>query len=460
MTQTPIRFFNTLSRQSEAFTPMKKGEVGLYVCGPTVYDYAHIGNLRTYLFVDLLTRALRFNDLRVNHVMNITDVGHLVSDGDTGEDKMEKGARQQQKSAWQIAKDFEQAFFADMAQLNIASPSITCRATEHIQEQIDFISELEKKGFTYMTQDGVYFDSSKQADYGKLARLDRAGLEAGKRVDMAEKKQVTDFALWKFSGKRQRQMEWPSPWGVGFPGWHIECSAMAEKYLGKRFDIHVGGEDHIPVHHTNEIAQCEAKNGHIQANVWLHGFFLNLNKEKISKSGTSLRLKTLTDKGFDPLAYRYLILTGHYRSQLSFTWESLSGAQTALRRLKRRVAELPEGGEVDTAFLNRFVAFINDDLNMPRALSLVSELLDSELDGATKRATLMCFDQIFGLKVDQPEQAHIPDDIYQLAEERKALKAARKFAEADAIRDKLLAMGYKVSDGKDGNIDIQIHISH
>ncbi|RXJ67887.1 cysteine--tRNA ligase [Veronia nyctiphanis] len=454
MTEKTLTFFNTLSRASEAFHPLKPNAVGMYVCGPTVYDYAHVGNLRTYLFVDVLNRTLRLNGYEVNHVMNITDVGHLVSDGDTGEDKMEKGARKQKKTAWEIAKEFEKAFFDDMARLNIHRPSVICRATEHIQEQIDFISALEHSDFTYRTEDGVYFDSSKLADYGKLAKLDREGLTAGKRVDMAGKKNVTDFALWKFSGDRQRQMEWPSPWGIGFPGWHIECSAMAEKYLGERFDIHVGGEDHIPVHHTNEIAQCEAKNGHIQANYWLHGFFLNLNKEKISKSGTSLRLQTLLDKGYDPMAYRYLVLTGHYRSHLSFTWDSLTAAQKAVRRLKLKMADLPEGGTADPRFTERFMVFINDDLNMPRALSLVSEVLDSDLSNADKRSTLMFFDQIFGLELDQPEQALIPDEIYQLAVERQSLKVARKFSEADAIRDKVLSLGYKISDGPNGEISV------
>ncbi|TKF30248.1 cysteine--tRNA ligase, partial [Vibrio sp. F13] len=297
-----LQLFNTLNRTLSPFYTIQPRKVGLYACGPTVYDYAHVGNLRTYLFVDVLKRVLQINGYQVNHVMNITDVGHLVSDGDTGEDKMEKGARKQEKSAWDIATFFEDAFFTDLERLNILKPSITCRATDHIQEQISFIQSLEAKGYTYQTSDGIYFDTEKLPDYGKLARLDKEGLEAGIRVDMAEKNHPTDFALWKFTGEQKRQMEWTSPWGNGFPGWHIECSAMAEKYLGETFDIHIGGEDHIPIHHTNEIAQCQAKNGHVQANFWLHGYFLNINNEKISKSGSTLRLESLIDKGYDPLA--------------------------------------------------------------------------------------------------------------------------------------------------------------
>ena len=303
MTKSELKLFNTMERNVSVFKPIQDGKVGLYACGPTVYDDAHIGNLRTYLFVDVLKRVLKLNGYEVNHVMNITDVGHLVSDADTGEDKMEKGARKQQKSAWDIAKYFEKAFLHDLKNLNISLPKVTCRATDHIQDQIAFIESLEEKGFTYKTNDGIYFNTEKIADYGKLAQLDKQGLSAGIRVDMADKKSHTDFALWKFSGNRKRQMEWSSPWGIGFPGWHIECSAMAEKYLGEEFDIHIGGEDHIAVHHTNEIAQCQAKNGHVQARYWLHGYFLQLNDEKLSKSGTSITLSTLIDRGYDPLAY-------------------------------------------------------------------------------------------------------------------------------------------------------------
>lgn len=451
MSQSKLQLFNTLGRTLEPFNTIKSGKVGLYACGPTVYDYAHAGNLRTYLFVDVLRRTLELNGYDVNHVMNITDVGHLVSDADTGEDKMEKGARKQNKSAWEIAKYFEDAFLDDLTSLNITQPSIICRATEHIQEQIKFVRELEQKGFTYQTSDGVYFDSAKLPDYGKLAKLDREGLEAGIRVEMAEKKSPTDFALWKFSGDTPRQMEWESPWGVGFPGWHIECSAMAEKYLGEVFDIHVGGEDHIPVHHTNEIAQCQAKNGHVQANYWLHGFFLQLNKEKISKSGTSLRLDALIEKGYDPLAYRYLVLTSHYRSHLSFTWESLDAAQTALKRLKTKMSALPEGGKVDQTYIERFMSLINNDLAMPQAMALMWELLGSALNDADKKATARYFDRVFGLDLDKVDEEEVPREIMELVDLRLQMKKQKEYQQADEIRQKVTELGYRINDAGDSS---------
>lgn len=449
MNQTTLNLFDTMKRQIISFNAIKNGEVSLYACGPTVYDYAHIGNLRTYLFVDTLKRVFTLNDYQVNHVMNITDVGHLVSDGDTGEDKMEKGARKQNKSAWEIARYFEDIFFNDLAKLNISRPNITCRATEHIQEQIEFIQSLEEQGFTYLTEDGVYFDTRKLNDYGKLARLDKLGLSPGKRIELGDKKSPTDFALWKLSEKRQRQMEWPSPWGIGFPGWHIECSAMAEKYLGKQFDIHIGGEDHIPVHHTNEIAQCEAKNGHIQANYWLHGYFLKLDNEKISKSGVSLTLNTLIEKGFDPLDYRYLTLTSHYRSHLNFTWQGLAGAQKARRRLITKLQSLPKGGKIDPSYQSQFVGFINQDFNMPRALALVWAILDSHLNSADKRATLVYFDQVFGLDMEREVKLIIPAEIEELAQQRHQLKQQGNYQGADQIRAELETLGYRINDSAD-----------
>jgi len=446
MKQPTLQVFNTLNRTLSPFHTIEPKKVGLYACGPTVYDYAHIGNLRTYIFVDILKRVLQINGYEVNHVMNITDVGHLVSDGDSGEDKMERGARKQHKSAWDIATFFEDAFFTDLERLNIFQPSITCRATDHLQEQISFIQSLEEKGYTYQTSDGIYFDTEKLPDYGKLARLDKHGLEAGIRVEMAEKKHPTDFALWKFSGQQKRQMEWSSPWGDGFPGWHIECSAMAEKYLGETFDIHIGGEDHIPVHHTNEIAQCQAKNGQVQANFWMHGYFLNINNEKISKSGYTLRLESLIEQGYDPLAYRYLTLTSHYRSQLSFTWDGLTGAQKALRRLREKITDMPAGGNVDDQFKAEFLVRINRDLNMPQALALVWKVIDSEVEPANIKATLLYFDQIFGLDLDREEQVTIPTQVQHLAEQRQCMKQQGRYDEADTIREKILALGYQVND--------------
>ncbi len=289
----PLQFYDNYERRLRPFTPLHEGgEVGMYTCGPTVYDYQHIGNFRTFLFEDVLRRVLEWNGYRVRHVMNVTDVGHLTSDADEGEDKMEKGARRTGKSAWEIARIYTDDFLTDLARLNIEDPTILCRATDHIREQIDFIVDIEKKGFTYRTPDGIYFDTAKQPDYGYLARLDVKGLEAGKRVELGAKRHITDFALWKFSPEgEKRQMEWDSPWGKGFPGWHIECSAMAQKYLGDFFDIHCGGEDHISVHHTNEIAQTEARVGTRLANFWMHGYFLLLNDDKMAKSaGEFLRV--------------------------------------------------------------------------------------------------------------------------------------------------------------------------
>src|SRR2546429_2982032 len=334
----PLTLYDNYARALRPFVPLKPGgDVGLYTCGPTVYDYQHIGNYRTFLFEDTLRRVLEWNGYRVKHVMNVTDVGHLTSDADTGEDKMEKGARRTVMNDTATAEIYTNAFRDDLTLLAIEAPTILSRATDHIPEQIAFIADIEKNGFTYRTSDGIYFDTSKQPDYGYLARLDKAGLEAGRRVDVGEKKHATDFALWKFSPPgAKRQMQWESPWGVGFPGWHIECSAMAQKYLGDYFDIHCGGEDHIPVHHTNEIAQTEARVGTRLANFWMHGYFLVLNDAKMAKSeGGFLRVQTLIDKGYDPLAYRYLCLTGHYRSQLNFTWEALDAAATGLDRMRR-----------------------------------------------------------------------------------------------------------------------------
>src|SRR5215510_11747147 len=336
-----LRLFDTYTRSLRDFAPLQPAAVSMYACGPTVYDYAHIGNLRTYVFEDVLRRVLDFNDYTVTHVMNITDVGHLVSDADTGEDKMEKGSRRTGKSAWEIAEFYTQAFKDDLGHLNILEPTMWCRATEHIPEQIETIRCIEAKSFTYRTADGVYFDTSRLPTYGDLARLDRQGLHAGMRVDMGEKRHPTDFALWKFSPPDQkRQMEWDSPWGVGFPGWHIECSAMATTYLGPFFDIHCGGEDHIAVHHPNEMAQTEVCHGTRLANFWLHGSFLQLDDARMAKSaGDFLRLQTVVERGYDPLAYRFFCLSAHYHTTLHFTWEGLDGAATALHRIRTAAHE-------------------------------------------------------------------------------------------------------------------------
>lgn len=437
-------------RELHAITP---GRIGLYACGPTVYDYAHIGNLRTYLFVDTLRRALEFNGLQVNHVMNITDVGHLTSDADTGDDKMEKGSVRTGRSAWELAREYTQAFKDDLALLNIAQPHTWCAATNHIAEQIAFIADLESKGFTYRTNDGIYFDTARQPDYGYLARLDRDGLQSGKRVDIGEKKQVTDFALWKFSGTPGvRQMEWDSPWGLGFPGWHIECSAMAAKHLGEYFDIHCGGEDHVPVHHSNEIAQTEARYGTRLANFWLHGAFLKSGEGKMSKSGVFVRLQTLLDRGVDPLAYRYLCLTTHYRSQLNFTNAALASAASGFERLRILVHRLGPPAVPDDDYLARFKAELNNDLNLPRALALTWEVLKSTLHDGVKKATIARFDAVFGLGLAlwQPEILNVPDALASMMQQRELARNERRWRDADEIRAQARELGFELEDTAGG----------
>ncbi|MFH1968196.1 MAG: cysteine--tRNA ligase, partial [bacterium] len=328
-----LELYNTLSLKKEIFKPIENKKVGLYTCGPTVYNFVHIGNLRTFIFEDILRRVLEYNDFEVKHVMNITDVGHLISDNDEGEDKIEKSAREQKKSAWQIAYFYTEEFKKDIAELNIEPAQIMPKATEHIQEQIDLIKKLEAKGVVYKIRDGIYFDTSKFKKYGKLGNHEPEQARFRARINInTEKKHPADFALWKFSprlgsGQARRQMEWPSPWGIGFPGWHIECSAMAVKYLGQPFDIHTGGIDHIPVHHQNEIAQSEMAYDKPLANYWLHGEFLVIDQKKMAKSEDNfITLNTLKEKNINPLAYRFLILNSHYRKPLNFSWEALESA--------------------------------------------------------------------------------------------------------------------------------------
>ncbi len=453
----PIHFYDTWTRSVREFQPQQAGQVSLYTCGPTVYDYQHIGNYRTFLFEDGLKRVLTLNGLNVNHVMNITDVGHLVSDGDEGEDKMEKGSRRTGQSAWDIAQLYTEAFVQDLGLLGMPMPSTLCKATDHIPEQIAFIERIEKAGYTYITSDGVYFDTSKQDDYGYLGRLDKQGLQAGARVEQGEKRNPTDYALWKFSKPQdKRQMEWDSPWGRGFPGWHIECSAMAHKYLGAYFDIHCGGEDHITVHHPNEISQTEAAYGTRLANFWMHGhFLLTGDAAKMSKSaGEFLRVQLLVDKGYDPLAYRYLCLTAHYRSQLNFSWDALDAASTALERLRNAVYALRDAGagQPDAARCDAFLAKLNDDLNFPQALAVLWETVKADLPGATKRATLLWFDQALGLQLAgwAPKTQAVPEQVQALADARWAAKLAKDWAQADQLRQQLLAAGWEMKDGKDG----------
>lgn len=456
-----LELFNTMNRKKEAFTPLTPTAVSLYTCGPTVYNYAHIGNLRTYIFEDILKRVLKYNGYQVNHVMNITDVGHLTDDADSGEDKMEKGAAREGKSAWDIAQFYTEAFKTDLAALNIEAPTTWCKATDHIPEQIALIQKLESKGFTYRTPDGIYFDTSKLPDYGKLAKLDLKHLQAGARVDIGEKKAATDFALWKFSDyDTKRQMEWDSPWGISFPGWHIECSAMATKYLGQPFDIHCGGIDHIPVHHTNEIAQSEAAEGKTLANYWLHGEFLLINNDKMAKSGENfITLQTIKDRGINPLAYRYFLLQAHYRKQLTFSWEALEAAQNGLNNLYTQMSSLGDAfkasPEINKELKEKFTEKINDDLNMPQALAVLQEVLKSDLHSNDKHATIMDFDRVLGLGLDQVKRhgklaAEIPEKIKIIQKQRDEARANKNWSESDRLRQEIEDLGYDVEDTKDG----------
>ena len=404
----------------------------------------------------MLRRVLEWNGYRVRHVMNVTDVGHLTSDADDGEDKMEKGARRTGKSAWEIAQIYTDDFLADLKRLHIEDPTVLCRATDHIREQIDFIVDIEKNGFTYRTPDGIYFDTAKQPDYGYLARLDVKGLEAGKRVELGAKRHITDFALWKFSPEgEQRQMEWDSPWGKGFPGWHIECSAMAQKYLGDFFDIHCGGEDHISVHHTNEIAQTEARVGTRLANFWMHGYFLLLNDAKMAKSaGEFLRVQSLVDRGYDPLAYRYLCLTGHYRGQLNFTWDALDAAATALDRLRHGVYALRDATRGRAGCRARR-ALRQRDQRRPQSAARAGGRLGSAARRPSRRRQARDAAAVrrgAGTRSRRVGAASRrgPADVQALADARVEARKAKNWAEADRLRGLLNAAGWEMEDRADG----------
>ena len=455
-----IHLFNTWSRKDELFTPIHAGKVGIYTCGPTVYHFAHIGNMRAYIFADTLRRMFEFAGYHVTHVMNLTDVGHLTSDGDVGEDKMLVAMRREGLTAWDIAQKYSDAFFKHAQLLNIKRPTEVAKATDHIAEQIAMVQQLEAKGYTYKTSDGIYFDTAKLDDYGHLARLDVAGLQAGERVEMGEKKNLTDFALWKFSpADAQRDMEWDSPWGKGFPGWHIECSAMAQKYLGKHFDIHTGGIDHIPVHHTNEIAQSECANGCKSVNYWMHVEFLRLKDGvRMSKSsGDFMTVDTLVEKGYDPLAYRYMCLTSHYRSALNFDWEALDGAARGLRRLNERALKVaaeaagqtPPHSAQAAAYRQSMATALFDDLGTPTVIASLWTLLDDDaLAAADKLDLVRGFDAVLGLDLLEARttEVDIPAEVAALVEQRTAARRDRNFLEADRIRDQIAALGYLVDD--------------
>jgi len=448
-----LKLYNTLTRKKEIFKPITGTQVGMYSCGPTVYWYQHIGNLRSYIFADILKRVLIYDRYKVKQVMNLTDVGHLTSDADAGEDKIELAAKREHKTANEIANFYWRIFREDFKKLNISEPDIWSKATEHIKEQIDLIKKLEKKGYTYKTSDGIYFDSSKFKDYGKLARLKVEKLKAGSRVKMGEKRNATDFALWKFSEKPGlRQQEWPSPWGIGFPGWHIECSAMSMKYLGEHFDIHTGGEDHIPVHHTNEIAQSEAATGKKFVNYWIHGAFLTFKGEKVSKSkGGLYTISELQELRFKPLAYRYLCLTAHYKTQLDFSIENLKNAQNAYERLKNIVAELKNDKKINKECLEEFENAINDDLDMPKALGILWNLVRDKKAGG-KFQTIKKFDEVLGLDLFKKEKLEVSNEIKKLVQEREKARDSKDWKLADKIRDKIAKKGFWVNDTSEGSV--------
>ena len=454
----PLKIFNTLSRKVEEFKPTHLPKVGFYACGPTVYDRAHIGNLRAYVFDDILHRALQQAGFDVRFVMNITDVGHLTSDADEGEDKLEKGAKREKISVWDVAEKYTALFKQDIAALNIAEPDVWLRATDNIPEQIALIQKLEEKGFTYKTSDGIYYDTSKFPNYGKLARLNLEGQKEGARVETnTEKRNPSDFALWKFSpAGTQRQMEWESPWGVGFPGWHVECSAMSMKALGETFDIHTGGVDHIPVHHTNEIAQSEGATGKQFVKYWVHNEFLLMAGGKMAKShGGAYSLDGVRERGFSPLAFRYFCLGAHYRSKLNFTWEGLLASQTALDDLLSRVAAMPDEPKIGCAeYEQKFFEAIDNDLNTPQALAVVWGLLKSDYPDHAKKTSLLKMDEVLGLglAVAKPEAVDVPVDVQVLLDEREQARLAKDWKKSDALRKQIEAAGFSVKDTSNGPV--------
>ncbi len=428
----------------------------MYNCGPTVYNFAHIGNLRSFILADTLRRMFEYNGLKVKQVMNITDVGHLVTDADEGEDKMEKGAKREGKSVKEIAQFYTDAFFDDLKKLNFLTSETTYpKATDHIPEQIELIKKLEAKGFTYQTSDGVYFDTAKFPQYGKLGNIDIKGLREGARIDVnTEKRNPTDFALWKFfQGEGKHEQEWESPWGKGYPGWHIECSAMSMKYLGETFDVHTGGIDHIPVHHNNEIAQSEGATSKPYAHYWLHGAFVNIEGGKMAKSGENfLRLQTLIDNGVEPLAYRLWLLGAHYSTPMNYSDDAMTGAENSYQKLKHKFLELgTTEGEVDEDLQQTFLNAINDDLDTPKALALFYQVLnDAELSNEDKRSTLLDFDRVLELNLSSLTKVEIPQKIQNLVEEREIARSKDNFNLADGLRSEISELGFRVEDTPDG----------
>ncbi|MDR0598146.1 MAG: cysteine--tRNA ligase [Treponema sp.] len=470
----PLALYNTLGRKLQVFEPISPNKAGFYGCGPTVYNYAHIGNLRAYLIHDILTRTLRMRGYEVTHVMNITDVGHLSGDNDDGDDKMVKSAEERGKTVLEVADFYTRAFFNDTGRMNILQPTIVCKATDHIQDMIALIQRIEAKGYTYRAGGNLYFDITRFPSYGELKQANPENPNAQTGVQRVEpdenKRNVQDFVLWFTKSKfENRALAWDSPWGRGYPGWHIECSAMSMKYLGERFDIHAGGVDHISIHHTNEIAQSEAATGnHPWVNYWIHNEFINTEGEKMSKAaGTFLTLQNLIDRGYDALDYRYLLMGAHYRSQMQFSYEALSGARNARRYLRDRVRSLAEraGGKPGSAlrgkaetYLEAFNKALDEDLNTPRALAEIWGLLrDRSVEEADALAAVFAMDRVLGLSLaeeaETPRDRGSPEEIAEieaLIAERARAKDAKDFAAADRIRNTLKERGILLEDGPKG----------
>ncbi len=456
-----LKIYNTLNRKKENFKPIRKGKVGLYSCGPTVYNYAHIGNLRAYIFADILKRVLKYNNYSVKHVINITDIGHLVSDADEGEDKMVKALKREgkelnKKSMKEMANFYAKSFYQDIKELNILKANKFPKATKHIKCMVKMIQQIQKNGYAYETSDAIYFNTHKLQNYGYLARLDTKKFCPRARIKTnPEKKNITDFALWfKATGeKKTHLMQWNSPWGKGWPGWHIECSAMSTKHLKQPFDIHTGGIDHIPVHHTNEIAQAQAAQNKPLANYWLHNEFLILDKEKMAKSGEGfITLSSLITKGFNPLAYRYLCLSAHYRSPLSFSWENLTAAQNALNNLNNLISQYPQPSKIIEPIKKEFLTTINNDLDTPGALAILWDLIKSNQPNNKKMATLLEFDKVLGLKFNKIKKTSlkIPDEIKKLSKKREELRQQKKWSEADQIREEIEKLSFSIEDTPKG----------
>jgi cysteinyl-tRNA synthetase len=451
-----IHLFNTLGRKKEAFAPLVPGKVGVYTCGLTVYGRGHIGNFRAFIMADVLRRMFEANAFAVTHIVNITDVGHLVGDLDGGEEKLEMMSKKTGESAWDIAAKFTALYFDDAKKFNLLTPSVSPKATDHIAEQIAMIEAIEKNGYTYIIGDGVYFDTSKLTSYGQLSGQSMEEKEGGSRVSIGDKKHAADFALWKFSPDDvQRHMIWDSLWGKGFPGWHIECSAMSEKYLGVPFDVHTGGIDHIAVHHENEIAQTLAARNCLEANVWIHNEFLQIDGGKMSKSlGNTYTVTDLEEHKIHPLSFRLFTLGAHYRTPQNFTWEAVGASHTALGNIRDAVRELPKPhGEPDAESMTKFMERINDDLDTPGALAIFYGVLnDGAMERGTKAATLLKMDEVLGLALEDvlARTISIPSTIEKLVADRELARTEKDWKKSDEIRDEIAALGFVVNDTSTG----------